>query len=191
MSSNQSEMGTKTDKALFDRLGARDAEALNELIRSYSPELLLFIQRMVQSREDAQDILQDTFVRVWEKSHQFKGQSSAKTWIYRIAMNLAYSHLRKQSRWHHTLLDEIRGLRSEDDPEADNELSFQQALLNKGLETLTPRQRAVVIARVYEDLPFNDVAAAVGCSVNSAKVHFHEGKKRLEAFINERTGANG
>ncbi len=191
MTSKEPEMSTRDEQALFDMIRARDQQGLNGLIKLHSNDLFLFIQRMVQNQEDAQDILQDTFVRVWEKCHQFRGNSTVKTWIYRIAMNLAYSHLRKQGRWHHTLLDDLRTLASGDNPEANLEQSYQKDMLKLGLEQLTPRQRAVVVARIYEDLPFREVASAVGCSENAAKVHFHEGKKRLEAFVKERTGENG
>jgi len=139
--------------------------------------------RIVSNAEDAQDILQDTFVRVWEKSHQFKGKSSVKTWIFRIAINLSYTHLKKRKRWGLSILDEVRALISGSDPVRDTEHKFNTDLLENSLAYLTPRQQAVVVARIYQDLPFAQISAALGCSENAAKVHFHEGKKRIESYI--------
>jgi len=179
------------DIVLFEKVQSRDSRAFDKLMREYSPELHSFILRIVSNSEDAQDILQDTFVRVWEKSHQFKGNSSVKTWIFRIAINLAYTHLKKRKRWGFSILDEIKSLVSGSDPVQETERQYNSMLLEKSLTSLTPRQHAVVVARIYQDLPFAQIGEAVGCSENSAKVHFHEGKKRIETYINKQVGNDG
>ncbi|MCF7825890.1 MAG: RNA polymerase sigma factor [Candidatus Marinimicrobia bacterium] len=173
------------DTELFEKVQGRDAKAFDQLMREYSPELYHFILRIVSNTEDAQDILQDTFVRVWEKSHQFKGNSTVKTWIFRIAINLAYTHLKKRKRWGHLVLDEIKSLVSGSDPVKETEAAHDAQLLEKSLANLTPRQHAVVVARIYQDLPYTEISKALGCSENAAKVHFHEGKKRIESYINK------
>ena len=185
------DMQQRDDQELFEKVRQRDEQALTELIRRLSPELFAFTNRMLNNPDDARDILQETFVRVWEKSHQYQERSAVKTWVTSIALNLCYSHLRKQKRWTTVLIDDVRGLFSDSDPQQDMERSYQRSLLEEGLVTLTPRQKAVLTARIYQDLPFSDIAQAVGCSENSAKVHFHEAKKRLGAFVAERTGENG
>ena len=176
-------MTKNPDIVLFEKVQSRDSRAFDQLMREYSPELYSFILRIVANAEDAQDILQDTFVRVWEKSHQFKGKSSVKTWIFRIAINLSYTHLKKRKRWGLSILDEVRALISGSDPVRDTEHKFNTDLLENSLAYLTPRQQAVVVARIYQDLPFAQISAALGCSENAAKVHFHEGKKRIESYI--------
>ncbi len=179
-------MTKNADIVLFEKVQNRDSLAFDELMRHYSPELNSFILRIVSNVEDAQDILQDTFVRVWEKSHQFKGNSSVKTWIFRIAINLSYNQLKRRKRWGFSLIDELKILISGSDPEKETEQKFHSTLLEKSLDMLTPRQHAVVMARLYEDLPFAQISTALGCSENAAKVHFHEGKKRIEKYIKER-----
>jgi len=96
--------------------------------------------------------------------------------------------LKRRKRWGYSVLDEIKSLVSSSDPARDTENSFHSELLQKSLAVLTPRQHAVVIARVYQDLPFAEISKALGCSENSAKVHFHEGKKRIESFIMKQVG---
>jgi len=179
------------DTELFEKVQGRDAKAFDQLMRVYSPELHHFILRLVSNTEDAQDILQDTFVRVWEKSHQFKGNSTVKTWIFRIAINLAYTHLKKRKRWGYLVLDEIKSLLSGSDPVKETEAAQDAKLLEKSLATLTPRQHAVVVARIYQDLPYAEISKALGCSENAAKVHFHEGKKRIESYINKQVKQDG
>ncbi|NQV14065.1 RNA polymerase sigma factor [bacterium] len=184
-------MREDSDILLFEKVQSRDSQAFDQFVREYSPGLYSFILRLVSNTEDGQDILQDTFVRVWEKSQQFSGKSSVKTWVYRIAINLCYSHLKRRQRWSSMFLEDMRALISGSDPAKDVEQNFQSELLQKSLVTLTPRQRSVVIARIYQDLPFAQISEAVGCSVNAAKVHFHEGKKRIEAFMKARVGEDG
>lgn len=184
-------MKATSEKVLFEKVQGRDSRAFDALMREYSPELFNFILRIVSNVEDAQDILQDTFVRVWEKSGQFKGNSSVKTWIFRIAINLSYTHLKRRKRWSLSILDEVKSLMSGSDPVEESEALYNSTLLEKSLTTLTPRQHAVVVARIYKDLPFAEIAKAVGCSENSAKVHFHEGKKRIEAYINKQVKEDG
>lgn len=180
-------MERNAEQTLFDRLSRHESEALNELIRIHQTELYHFIIKIVSEPADTQDILQDTFVRVWEKIGTFKGDSSLKTWIFRIAMNLSYTHLKRRKRW--VALDAIRFHSSSTISPGDAaEMSFRQDRLTEALETLTPKQRAVVVARIYEDLPFEAVSKAVGCSVNAAKVHFHEGKQRLETYFKQKVG---
>lgn len=173
---------------MFERVQNRDSRAFDQLMREYSPELHSFILRIVSNPEDAQDIVQDTFVRVWEKSHQFRGNSTVKTWIFRIAINLAYSHLKKRKRWSFSIVDELVSLVSGSDPVKDTENQYDSALLKKSLDYLTPRQHSVVVARIYQDLPFAQISKALGCSENAAKVHFHEGKKRIESYIMKQVG---
>lgn len=176
------------DIELFEKVQARDQVAFDMLMREYSPELNSFLLRIVSNTEDAQDILQDTFVRVWEKSHQFKGNSSVKTWIFRIAINLAYSHLKRRKRWSFSVLDDIKALVSGSDPQIETEKEYNASLLEKSLVLLTPRQHSVVVARIYQDLPYAQISEALGCSENAAKVHFHEGKKRIESYIKKQVG---
>ncbi len=181
-------MEKHSDIELFKKVQARDSRAFDQLMREYSPELNNFILRIVSNTEDAQDILQDTFVRVWEKSHQFKGKSSVKTWIFRIAINLAYTHLKRRKRWSFSVIEDFKALVSGSDPVKATEKEFDATLLEKSLVFLTPRQHSVVVARIYKDLPFAQISEALGCSENAAKVHFHEGKKRIETYIKKQVG---
>lgn len=184
-------MREDADILLFEKVQGRDSQAFDQFVREHSDGLFNFIIRLVSNTEDAQDILQDTFVRVWEKSHQFKGKSTVKTWVYRIAINLCYSHLKRRQRWTFSLLEDMKALISGSNPVTETEYKYQSEILEKSLVILTPRQRSVVTARIYQDLPFAQISEAVGCSVNAAKVHFHEGKKRIEAFMKAQAGQNG
>jgi RNA polymerase sigma-70 factor (ECF subfamily) len=184
-------MRRELETTLFEKIQDGDPKAFDVLARQISGELYGFILRMVQNEDDAKDILQDTFVRVWEKSRQFRGGSNVKTWIYRIAINLSYSHLKRRQRWSTGLLDEVKTLLSSSNPQHETEQLFQSEMLERSLSKLTPRQKAVVVARIYQDLPFAEISKALGCSVNAAKVHFHEGKKRIESYMKEKAGENG
>src|SRR5210317_2187737 len=117
-------MSDMTDIQLFEKVQKRDPKAFDELVREQTQGLYHFILKMVSDEQAAEDIVQDTFVRVWEKSRQFKGKSSVKTWIYRIAINLCYSHLKRNKRWSYTMDDDLSRLNSSSDPQRDVEDDF-------------------------------------------------------------------
>ena len=181
----------RTDLELLEAVKSKDRRAFDILAVRLMPELNAFLIRMLGNPGDAQDVLQDTLVRVWEKAGQFKGNSSVKTWVFRIGINLAYTQLKRRNRWSFTILEDLKGLVSGDDPVEQVEMEHRSALLEKSLHHLTPRQRSVVVARIYKDLPFAEISEALGCSVNAAKVHFHEGKKRITAYMRSEVGFNG
>ena len=176
MTDNQLAAGCKEGNVLIQR----------QLYDRYHPKMLGVCIRYAQSKQEAQDILQDTFVRVWEKARTYKGKSSLKTWIFRIAMNLSYTQLKRNRRWE--TLDVLRQRSDHRNPADEAEMTFRRDRLADALKTLTPRQHAVVIARIYEDLPFEEIGRAVGCSTNAAKVHFHTGKQRLQTYFTEKVG---
>jgi len=183
-------MRTLTDQELFEKIRNRDQRALAELIRRYTSQLFPFINRMVQDKQCAEDILQDTFVRIWEKSHQYRGEAAVKTWIFRIALNRTYTYLERRKRFRWVGLDKLVH-RHSPEPVNGEDVQDERDWLKRALIRLTPRQRAVVVGRIYQELPYTEIAAALGCSVNSAKVHFHEAKKRLRQWWQQEGQSHG
>ena len=171
------------DAILVSQHRAGDRRAFDELVRKYQRRVYGLTLRYVRNREDAKDLAQRAFVRAFEAIDGFRGGSSFRTWLYRIAINLALNHLRdhKPQVEVDAALDEQCWIPAVGDARiVDDET--RRALL-RALDELPPKQRLVLELRVYEELPFREVATIARCSENAAKVTFHHAVKRLRAVM--------
>ena len=112
----------------------------------------------------------------------FGGRSSLRTWLYRIAVNLCLNTLRDAQRRAHVVLDETRVPVAAAQHEAAEQAATRQRL-RAAVDRLPPKQRMTVILRVYQELPFSEVAEIMGNSEGSAKVNFHHAMKRLKRWL--------
>jgi RNA polymerase sigma-70 factor (ECF subfamily) len=164
------------------RFRAGDRAAFDELVRKYERSIVNLVRRYVAIEEDAKDVAQRTFVRVIERIDSFRSRSSFRTWLYRIAVNLA--------------LDHARGDRNDSAVPLDDDVAFTSSLgteklvaaevwrkVSARLAELPPRQRLVVELRVFHDLSFEEIGAIVDSSEDAAKSNYHHGVKRLRSIL--------
>lgn len=170
------------DLDLVDRFRAGDRRAFDELARRYREPIVGLVRRYVKNDGDAEDVAQRALMRAFEKIDGFRGDSSFRTWLHRIAVNLALNHIRGQDRFQ---VGEIA-----DDAIFTNSLGTEKLVaaevwrkVNARLDELPPKQRLVVELRLFHELSFKEVAAIADCSEDSAKVNFHHGVKRLRALL--------
>ena len=170
------------DLALLDRLQGGDETALDPLMSKYQRPLCHLAYRLVGNAADAEDLAQQAFVQAYQHLASFQRQSSFKTWLYRITINLCKNHLRK--------LRPSEPL-AEERPLADGRPGVLSRMIDDQrvqklravLSGLPPRQREVLVLRVYDELPYEQIAAIVGCSENSAKVNFHHAVRSLRRLL--------
>jgi RNA polymerase sigma-70 factor (ECF subfamily) len=175
--------GSDRDLEVVARFKGGDRTAFDELVRRYERPILALVRRYVTVEEDAKDVAQRTFVRVLERIDSYRSQSSFKTWLYRVAVNLA--------------LDHARGDRSGNTvPLEDDVAAFTSSLgteklvaaevwrkVSARLAELPPRQRLVVELRVFHDLSFEEIGAIVDSSEDAAKANYHHAVKRLRSIL--------
>jgi RNA polymerase sigma-70 factor (ECF subfamily) len=160
-----------------------DEKALDELIRRKTPPLLQVVTRITRDREEARDIVQVVFLRVWEKRQSFDTRWSPNTWIFRIAVNLAID----QVRWRRTREQALRPLgthlRSLKNPAArtladlgDREVT---EILERLSEGLTERQRLVFLLAGVERLGSDEVGQILGCKASTVRNHLFAARKYL------------
>lgn len=174
------------DPQLIERLRNKSTcrEAFNEVIRGYSKPLYWQIRRMVQCHEDADDLLQNTFLKAWSSIDNFRGDAKLSTWLYKIAINESLSHIeRERKRPNVSMDDEDSHLLHaiESDTHIDgNELALQ---LRKAIALLPEKQRLVFNMRYYDDMKYEQMSEILGTSVGALKASYHLATKKIEQYI--------
>ncbi|KAA6325806.1 ECF RNA polymerase sigma factor SigW [termite gut metagenome] len=156
------------------------------IVRQYGKPLYWQIRRMVFSHEDANDLLQNTFMKAWLNINYFRAEAKLSTWLHRIAFNECLTFLGKQSAVNSVSID---------DPEAamiqklEGDAYFSgdriHLLLQKALLTLPKKQRMVFNLKYYQDMKYEEMSEIFGTSVGALKASYHHAVKKIEKFITE------
>ena len=157
----------------------RDTTAFNELVRRYEGKIFRLAQHVTQNREDAEDVLQETFLKAYEHLDQFKGDSKFYTWIVRIAVNQALMKLRRRKTDKSVSLDETidtgedtvtREIAAwDEDPEQRFSREELGGILDSAVQSLEPLYRSVFVLRDIEELSTEETAEALGLSIPAVK----------------------
>lgn len=173
------------DAALLVRARAGDVHAREELIRRHLDAVYALTTRMLGDADRGADAAQDAFVNALRGLDSFRGESSFRTWLLRIAANAARSAMRRTGRRRETPLEAVEPLLADGavDPEtaalAHGEASRALVLLAR----LPQRQREVVTLRATQGLDYREIGRIVGCSEAAARVNYHHGMKRLRELM--------
>jgi len=172
------------ERELLERARAGDREALDALIRLHLDDVYRLAYRLLGNRERAEDATQDTFVNVLQALPRFRGESSFRTWLLRIAANAARSHGRRWGRRRETELNESE-LGLADQPDAVRNLEQREAArrVEEALTQLPPKQRLAVAMRIQQGLSYREIAELGGGSEGAARVNYHLGIKRLRELL--------
>ncbi len=161
-------------------------KAFEEVIVRYGEPLYWQIRRMVQCHEDADDLLQNTFLKAWSYIENFRGDAKLSTWLYKIAINESITHLEKEKRHNNLSLDDeasriIHTIESDTNIDGD-ELAIQ---LRKAIATLPEKQRLVFNMRYYDDMKYEQMSEILGTSVGALKASYHLAVKKIEQFFDD------
>ena len=174
------------DQILVERFKGGDRTAFEELVLKYQKEIYFLVYRMAFNKEDVADIVQETFVQVFRKIHQFNSSSAFKTWLYRIAINQCKNFLRKSKQHQKHVPVEDYVLIDPNHSQLDVLLKNESiALISATIEKLPKKQKAILILRTYQELSYEEIAEIVGGSVNSAKVNFHHAIENIKRHVNK------
>jgi len=170
-------------------LRRRDPEVLDALIEQYQHRLLRYLAHMTHNQATAEDLFQETWIRVLEKGHQYDGKSRFSTWLMTIAHNVAIDHLRKRTP---ASLDEMRdpedgvpfepvagGLTPFDNAAASEDKTRIQA----ALEQLAPIFREVLVLRFQEQMKLEEIAKLVGIPLATVKTRLYRGVQALRPAL--------
>jgi RNA polymerase sigma-70 factor (ECF subfamily) len=188
-----------SDEALCERVAGRDEAAFDLLVERYQQRAFRIAWSILRDAEEARDVSQEAFIRLYQTAGSFAGRARFSTWFYRILVNLSLDQRRKQRWWRQVFAREERA----DDGEV-SELDAQPALATDPVEALdqeralaqvweaaaqlSPQQRAALVLQVQDDLPMKEIAAVLGCSEATARVHLHRALTALRRTLRkERT----
>jgi RNA polymerase sigma-70 factor, ECF subfamily len=173
---------TKLVEMLRDESQRRKAFSI--LVKDYSEGLYWQIRKMVLSHDDANDILQNTFLKSWSNLNQFRGDSKISTWLYRIAINETYTFLNKERQKNMigiTDLEDTMAQNLQGDPFFDGDEAAKK--LQRAILTLPEKQRLVFNMKYYDDLKYEEISEIVGTSVGALKASYHYAVQKIEAFM--------
>ena len=160
-------------------LQGKKKDAFNKLVNAYSPMLYNHINRMAENKEDANDILQNTFMKAWKAFDKFQMKSKFGTWLFRIASNESYTSLSKKKP--HSDLSivpeqSIKSSTTENDP---------ALILAQAMAQLPPKQKQVFVMRYFDELKYKTISEILGTSEGALKASYHQAVAKIEKFVHQ------
>ena len=157
------------------------------LVINYRERLYYHIRRIVILHEDADDALQNSFIKIWKNLDNFRSDSSLFTWLYRIATNEALTLIKRRKRDNGNYIDSVELIFASSE-EGDQYFDGDEAerILRNAILKLPLKQRIVFEMKYYEDLDYNEISRIVGTSVGALKASYHHAVKKIEDFIEHR-----
>ncbi len=169
--------------AQFQQEKQRD-RAFQTLVRKYQQRLYWHVRTMVGEHEDADDVLQNVFLKAWKALPEFRGESKIFTWLYRIATNESITFLAQRKRRATVSIDALDSQRMgslEADSFMDSDMA--QERLRQAVERLPDKQRAVFSLKYFDEMKYKDMSEIMGTSVGALKASYHHAVKKVEEFL--------
>lgn len=174
------------EKALYKQLhdASTKEAAFTRLVREYQEPLYWQIRRMVVVHDDADDVLQNTFIKAWSAIDSFRGESRLQTWLFRIAINESLNYLNKKKQV--LSLDQTDGsladmLASDSYFDGDEvQRQFQTAI-----NTLPEKQRLVFNLKYFDEMKYEDISSLLGTSIGALKASYHHAVRKISAFFDD------
>jgi RNA polymerase sigma-70 factor (ECF subfamily) len=186
-----------TDKSLVEAHCRGDQRAFAELVRRYGANVLGYLIKVSGSRDEAEDLFQETFKRVHEKAHTLRG-NNFRPWLFKVATNTAMDGLRRRGRTKMVSLNErLDGQGGEEveltcavgedgcEPAQEAVRSEQKEKVRRAVELLPKRQRATLVLAYYQQLTYREVAEVLGCSLGTVKIQMYRALRTLARRLPE------
>jgi len=182
-----------SDLALVRQAQREDVGAYDELVRRYQERIYATVYHMTSNHEDANDLVQETFIKAYRALKTFKGDSSFYTWVYRIAVNKTINFLKqRKNRVHMSLNDvdhnaendpDLVALVSEKTPRRDLNLAELQDKLNGAMLKLSEHHRMVVTLHDIQGLSHEEIGAIMNCNVGTVRSRLFYARQQLQAYL--------
>jgi RNA polymerase sigma-70 factor (ECF subfamily) len=184
-----------SDLTLVRRSQEEDVSAYDQLVRRYQERIYATIYHMTSNHEDANDLVQETFIKAYRALKSFKGDSSFYTWVYRIAVNKTINFLKqRKNRVQMSLNDvdfnvendpDLVALISDKTPRRDLNLAELQEKLNEAMQKLSEHHRMVVTLHDIQGLSHEEIGAIMDCNVGTVRSRLFYARQQLQAYLSD------
>ncbi|MEO7802580.1 MAG: RNA polymerase sigma factor [Ginsengibacter sp.] len=159
-------------------------EGFTAIIKKYQEKLYWHIRRMVVTHDDADDVLQNTFIKVWKGLENFREDSQLYTWLYRIATNESLTHIEQQKKRKSVSLGDVEnGMENKLKAESNFDANKLEWKLQLGIQQLPAKQRLVFNLRYYDEMPYEEMSKVLETSTGALKASYHHAAKKIEEYI--------
>ena len=160
-------------------------EGFNCIVEHYQERLYWHIRKMVLTHDDADDVLQNTFIKVWKALPNFRGDSKIYTWLYRIATNESLNHLQstQKKRNQNASINDHEHLQLASDPYFNGDEAATQ--LWRAIESLPDKQKTVFKLKYFESMKYDDISEVLGTSVGGLKASYHHAVSKIKVFLSK------
>jgi RNA polymerase sigma factor (sigma-70 family) len=189
------EIAKISDLTLVQQAQREDVGAYDELVRRYQERIYATVYHMTSNHEDANDLVQETFIKAYRALKTFKGDSSFYTWVYRIAVNKTINFLKqRKNRLHMSLNDvdfhtendpDLVALVSDKTPRRDLNLAELQDKLNAAMLRLSEHHRMVVTLHDIQGLSHEEIGAIMDCNIGTVRSRLFYARQQLQAFLSD------
>ena len=174
-----------TDGELVRRFAEGNMAAFADLVSRYQDGVFLFFCRMTGRRTEAEDLAQETFVRVYESLHSLDDPTRFRSWFWAIASNLCRDHHKYHQRRYHLSIEHDINLDLQLADMGSAQTIELASRIRTALATLDDERRLVVVLREYHELSYEEIAATVGCSVGAVRWRLHAARQQLRASLSD------
>jgi RNA polymerase sigma-70 factor (ECF subfamily) len=163
---------------------ARQREAFARIVKEYSEQLYWQIRRLVLTHDDANDILQNTFIKAWTNIEYFRGDAKMSTWLYRIALNECLTFLNKQRASQQLSIDEAE---TEMMNQLESDTYFDgdetQKIFLQAVKQLPDKQQMIFNLKYFNEMKYEEISEILGTSIGALKASYHHAVKKIESFL--------
>jgi len=184
-----------SDLTLVHRAQEQDVSAYDELVRRYQERIYATVYHMTSNHEDANDLVQETFIKAFRALKSFKGDSSFYTWVYRIAVNKTINFLKQRKNRVHMSLNDVDfnaendpdmvALVSDRTPRRDLNLAELQEKLNAAMQKLSEHHRMVVTLHDVQGLSHEEIGKIMDCNVGTVRSRLFYARQQLQAYLSD------
>lgn len=180
-------MSMKTEAELIQRILNGEWRNFAILVDKYEAKVYSYVNYLMNNREDAEEMVQDTFVKAYRSLNQFRGDAAFSTWLIRIAHYNCLSHFRRKIPMKVSLegVENDQLLSSEDEPQKHLNLDDRKAILTNALARLKPDERSTVTLFYYNELSLKEVSEVTDLSISNVKILLHRSRKKLLDILKE------
>ncbi len=182
-----------TDEQLIAEFQQEKVEAFNEIVLRYKDKLINFLFRYTGSREEAEDLAQDTFLKLYKSKHLYKEIAKFSTWFYTIAINIAKTNLRKKKNYSSISISDFDPDGEKDfdlkadvlSPEETAQAGIENEFIQNAINSLDDKFKEVIILRDIQDMDYEEIAEIMKLPLGTVKSRINRGREKLKEILQE------